>query len=184
MRVRLRTARSCWRFRDALSGDGGLDWESSDPISGWDGAEVDPATGRITRLDLDGERQAGVGALRAGRTDPAANTGFLKGPADRRDTGNVEQPEGAGVPQSWPTINWTGGIPGELARLTELQALRLQGNLLTGQIPAELAGAIQSCGAEARAEPADGVRPGGAAGCGGQRPGPTWGCRPADQRWS
>ena len=125
--------------RDALSGGGGLDWESSDPISGWDGAEVDPATGRITRLDLDGEGQAGVA--------PSGQAGLTRQetPASSKDplTGEIPATLSSLTDLEYLSLarnQLTGRIPGELARLTELQALRLQGNLLTGQIPAELAG--------------------------------------------
>ena len=125
--------------RDALSGGGDLDWEPSDPVSGWDGAEVDPATGRITRLDLDGAGQTGVapsGQARLTRQQtPASAKDRLTGeiPATLSSLTDLEY-------LSLARNQLTGGIPGELARLTELQALRLQGNLLTGQIPAELAG--------------------------------------------
>ena len=125
--------------RDALSGGGNLDWESSDPISGWDGAEVDPATGRITRLDLDGEGQpGGAPSGPAGLTrqqTPASSKDPLTGeiPATLSSLTDLEH-------LSLAHNKLTGRIPGELARLTELQALRLQGNQLTGQIPAELAG--------------------------------------------
>ena len=125
--------------RDALSGDGDLDWESTDPISGWDGAEVDPATGRITRLDLDGEGQAGVA--------PSGQAGLTRQetPASSKDplTGEIPATLSSLTDLEYLSLarnQLTGRIPGELARLTELQALRLQGNLLTGQIPAELAG--------------------------------------------
>ena len=125
--------------RDALSGDGDLDWESTDPISGWDGAEVDPATGRITRLDLDGAGQAGVA--------PSGQAGLTRQetPASSKDplTGEIPATLSSLTDLEYLSLarnQLTGGIPGELARLTELQALRLQGNLLTGQIPAELAG--------------------------------------------
>ena len=125
--------------RDALSGDGGLDWESSDPISGWDGAEVDPATGRITRLDLDGAGQTGVAP-----SGPAGQT-REETPVSAKDPLTGEIPATLSSLKELEYLSLarnqlTGGIPGELARLTELQALRLQGNLLTGQIPAELAG--------------------------------------------
>ena len=125
--------------RDALSGGGDLDWEPSDPVSGWDGAEVDPATGRITRLDLDGAGQTGVAPSRQARLTrqqtPASAKDRLTGeiPATLSSLTDLEY-------LSLARNQLTGGIPGELARLTELQALRLQGNLLTGQIPAELAG--------------------------------------------
>ena len=125
--------------RDALSGDGDLDWESSDPVSGWDGAEVDPATGRITRLDLDGEVQPGVApSVRAGLTrqqTAASSKDPLTGeiPAALSSLTGLEH-------LSLAHNQLTGRIPRELARLTELQALRLQGNQLTGRIPAELAG--------------------------------------------
>ena len=125
--------------RDALSGGGDLDWKPSDPVSGWDGAEVDPATGRITRLDLDGAGQTGVapsGQARLTRQQtPASAKDRLTGeiPATLSSLTDLEY-------LSLARNQLTGGIPGELARLTELQALRLQGNLLTGQIPAELAG--------------------------------------------
>ena len=125
--------------RDALSGDGDLDWESSDPISGWDGAEVDQMTGRITRLDLDGEVQPGV--------SPSGPVGLTRQQAGT----NSQDPLTGEIPAALSSLTGleylglahnqlTGRIPRELARLTELQALRLQGNLLTGQIPAELAG--------------------------------------------
>ena len=125
--------------RDALSGGGDLDWEPSDPVSGWDGAEVDPATGRITRLDLDGAGQTGVapsGQARLTRQQtPASSKDRLTGeiPATLSSLTDLEY-------LSLARNQLTGRIPRELARLTELQALRLQGNLLTGQIPAELAG--------------------------------------------
>ena len=125
--------------RDALSGDGDLDWESSDPVSGWDGAEVDPMTGRITRLDLDGEVQPGVApSVRAGLTrqqTAASSKDPLTGeiPAALSSLTGLEH-------LSLAHNQLTGRIPRELARLTELQALRLQGNQLTGRIPAELAG--------------------------------------------
>ena len=124
---------------DALSGDGDLDWESSDPVSGWDGTEVDPMTGRITRLDLDGEGQPGVA--------PSGPVGLT-----RQQTGtNLQDPLTGEIPAALGSLTeleylslahnqLTGQIPRELARLTELQALRLQDNLLTGQIPSELAG--------------------------------------------
>ena len=125
--------------RDALSGDGDLDWESSDPISGWDGAEVDPATGRITRLDLDGAGQAGVA--------PSGRVGLTR----QQTPGSSKAPLTGEIPATLSSLTdleylslahnqLTGGIPGEMARLTKLQALRLQGNLLTGQIPSGLAG--------------------------------------------
>ena len=125
--------------RDALSGDGGLDWESSDPVSGWDGAEVDPATGRITRLDLDGEAQPGVA--------PSGRAGLTR----QQTAASSKDPLTGEIPAALSSLTGlehlslahnqlTGRIPRELARLTELQALRLQGNQLTGRIPAELAG--------------------------------------------
>ena len=125
--------------RDALSGDGDLDWESSDPISGWDGAEVDPATGRITRLDLDGEAQPGVA--------PSGRAGLTR----QETAASSKDPLTGEIPAALSSLTGlehlslahnqlTGRIPRELARLTELQALRLQGNQLTGRIPAELAG--------------------------------------------
>ena len=125
--------------RDALSGDGGLDWESSDPVSGWDGAEVDPMTGRITRLDLDGEAQPGVA--------PSGRAGLTR----QQTAASSKDPLTGEIPAALSSLTGlehlslahnqlTGRIPRELARLTELQALRLQGNQLTGRIPAELAG--------------------------------------------
>ena len=125
--------------RDALSGDGDLDWESSDPVSGWDGAEVDPMTGRITRLDLDGEAQPGVA--------PSGRAGLTR----QQTAASSKDPLTGEIPAALSSLTGlehlslahnqlTGRIPRELARLTELQALRLQGNQLTGRIPAELAG--------------------------------------------
>ena len=126
-------------LRDALSGDGGLDWESSDPISGWAGAEADPMTGRITRLDLDGEEEPGVA--------PSGPAGLTRQPAGT----NSQDPLTGEIPAALGSLTGleylglahnqlTGEIPRELARLTGLEALRLQDNLLTGQIPVELAG--------------------------------------------
>ena len=124
---------------DELSGDGNLDWESSDPVSGWEGAEANPETGRITRLDLDGEGQPGVA--------PSGPIGLTR----QQTVTSPKDPLTGEIPVTLSSLTGleylslahnqlTGPIPRELARLTELQALRLQDNLLTGQIPSELAG--------------------------------------------
>ena len=125
---------------DALSGSGTstLDWASDNSVEDWDGVEVDPTTGKVTRLELDGDSSPEVQTTSL-RTLTVRQTAMST--ADLL-TGEIPPELGSLAELEYLSLadNLLGGeIPSELGRLSELTSLRLQGNELSGRIPPELA---------------------------------------------
>lgn len=107
--------------KDALRGEGELNWSAYRPIADWDGVVLTAGGRRVEQLRLEDRGLAG--------RIPAA-LGQLTG-LRALDLGG----------------NRLGGeIPEALGELTELRELRLDGNRLTGDVPVSLAGldAIES----------------------------------------
>ena len=99
--------------RDALAGDGRLNWSASTAIKDWDGVTVGGTPPRVVGLSvnsrgLDGTIPAELGDL----------TGLRR--LDLFEN------------------RLTGPIPAELGKLADLQSLDLSDNRLTGQIPSQL----------------------------------------------
>ncbi len=125
---------------DALSGSGTstVDWASDNSVEDWDGVEVDPTTGKVTRLELDGDSSPEVQTTSL-RTLIVRQTAMST--ADLL-TGEIPPELGSLAELEYLSLadNLLGGeIPSELGRLSELTSLRLQGNELSGRIPPELA---------------------------------------------
>ena len=102
-------------LRDALAGDGDLDWSANESMHFWDGVTLGGSPLRVRGLRL----------------------------ADRGLTGQV--PSELGKLTALRTLNLSyndleDGIPGELGGLADLQYLYLHHNQLTGAVPAALGG--------------------------------------------
>ena len=101
------------RIKDALRGEGHLNWRASLAIAEWDGVALTGGGRRVARLDLEGRGFTGS-------IPPAL--GELTGLTALRLDGN----------------RLTGELPAALAGLPQLRELRVDGNALTGCIPPAL----------------------------------------------
>ena len=100
--------------KESLAGSAILNWSEDTPLGDWEGVGVNPKTGRVTVLDLEG---SGL----TGQIPPVL--GRLSGLRILVLAGN----------------ELTGKIPRELGALAKLRSAYLSGNKLTGEIPRELA---------------------------------------------
>ena len=111
-------------------------WLSDAPLSEWFGVQTD-GSGRVTRLDLSGNRLSGTIPPALGRLTQLQRL-FL---SDNRLSGPIP-PELAGLANlqrlGLPRNQLSGSIPPELAGLANLQRLFLWENQLSGAIPPEL----------------------------------------------
>ena len=99
--------------RDALAGDGVLNWSPAIPIANWQGVKLQGAPPRVVGLEL-------VGAGLSGRIPP--------------QLGELDQLVFLRLQDN----QLTGVMPPELGSLERLEELRLDGNRLTGPIPSAL----------------------------------------------
>ena len=124
-------------LRDALAGDGTLNWSARLAMSGWDGVTMAGTPQRVTELNLgsrnlQGTIPAGLGSLSALEVLDL-NFNFLRG------TIPVELGSLTGLTRlALHTNALSGGIPTELGNLSALQELDLNFNFLNGPIPTEL----------------------------------------------
>ena len=125
------------RHKDALRGEGELNWSSYLPIADWDGVALTAGGRRVGQLRLEGRGLTGripaalgeltglraldLGGNRLGGEIPDA-LGELRGLRELHLDGN----------------RLTGNVPAWLAGLEVIASLRLGGNGLTGCIPAAL----------------------------------------------
>ena len=100
--------------RGELAGQAPLNWDTSTPISAWQGVTVGGPEGRVIALELPRRRLDG--------RIPAALGGLTRLRSLVLDGNRL-----------------TGAIPPELGRLTDLQVLSLATNDLGGPVPTELA---------------------------------------------
>ena len=123
--------------RDALAGNGSLNWSPSTPIKDWDGVTVGGTPPRVVGLSvnsraLDGTIPAGLGDL----------TGLQRlHLLENRLTGPI--PAVLGKLANLQSLDLgenrlTGQIPVDLAKLSNLRSLDLSDNRLTGEIPSQL----------------------------------------------
>ena len=123
--------------RDALAGNGTLNWSSSTPIANWGGVEVSGTPQRITLLYLPHQGLTGTIPSELGSLTGLTQLTLL----DNQLTGPIPS-ELANLSQLTHIFlggnRLTGPIPSELGSMTGLQGLELYDNRLTGSIPSEL----------------------------------------------
>ena len=100
-------------LRDALAGDGTLNWSESIPLTAWQGVVIGDSPQRVVRVRLVGNGLTGTVPSELGKL-----SGLRTLKLDHNQL--------------------TGVIPQELAELTELEVLDLGANALSGEIPGEL----------------------------------------------
>ena len=123
--------------RDALAGDGALNWDLAIPIAQWAGVTVYGTPPRVRRLSLAGyyltghipPQLGGLTALRALYLDYKDLTGPIP-----PELGNLSDL----IHLYLGDNQLTGPIPAALGELRNLRFLWLSGNQLSGVIPAEL----------------------------------------------
>ena len=123
--------------RDALAGNGSLNWSPSTPIKDWDGVTVGGTPPRVVGLSvnsraLDGTIPAGLGDL-TGLQRLHLLENRLTGPIPA-ELGKLANLQSLDLGEN----RLTGQIPVDLARLSNLRSLDLSDNRLTGEIPSQL----------------------------------------------
>ncbi len=122
-------------LKDELAGDAALNWNTSLPISDWEGVTVE--NDRVAVLDLFDKGLTGrIPVELANLTNLKKLNLFINQltgtiPAELGNLTNLEA-------LSLGSNQLTGTIPAELGNLTNLESLFLSGTLLIGNIPVEL----------------------------------------------
>ena len=124
--------------RDALAGDGTLNWGRGTPIGAWQGVSIGGELPRVFALKLSGAGLTGVVPPDLGRLEKLVWLDL----DDNALTGSIP-PELAGLAKlrrlELGGNDLSGPVPPELVNLSSLEELLLAGNRLTGSIPPELA---------------------------------------------
>ena len=125
--------------RDALAGEGELNWSVSIPLTTWEGVRVGGFPRRVVLLrvsnrGLNGVIPPGLGML-TGLEYLSLSGNRLTG-AIPPELGNLSNLRVLYL--SWNSLS--GGIPAELGRLMNLEILDLGRNQLTGGIPRDIGG--------------------------------------------
>ena len=123
--------------RDALAGEGSLNWDAGQPITEWDGVRLSGEPRRVSGLDLEGSGLRGHIPAELGRLfglrELRLNDNQLTGPIPT-SLGSLQA-----LRSLWLQSNaLSGPIPPELGALSALGHLALSHNRLTGPIPAAL----------------------------------------------
>ncbi len=126
-------------IRDALAGDGRLNWSAQIPVHEWEGVSIDTSTHplRVTGLRLGRKGLTGVIPAELGRFTDLRWLSLY----GNKLTGVIPVELGrlSNLKRLWLSDNQlTGEIPAELGSLSNLEGLSLDRNKLTGEIPAEL----------------------------------------------
>ena len=124
-------------LRDALAGDGTLNWSEAIPLTAWQGIAIEGNPQRVVRVRLVNIGLTGIvppalgnlSGLRALKMDHNRLTGVI--PQELAELISLEALDlGAN--------SLSGEIPGELGELRNLRELWLANNMLTGKFPEEL----------------------------------------------
>ena len=123
--------------RDALGGNGTLNWSADTPIVDWDGITVTGRIQRVTALDLSDRQLAGTIPAELSQLDSLERLSLAQNsltgpmPVELGSFRNLE------VLSLWDN-QLTDTIPDTLGNLASLEHLILSGNQLSGAIPASL----------------------------------------------
>ena len=123
--------------RDTLAGSGTLNWDSSTPITSWDGVTVGGTPQRTTLLYLGHMGLSGTLPVELGSLTGLTQLSIF----DTQLTGPIPPELGSLANLTHLSLfrnQLTGPVPAELGRLSNLQGLELWDNRLTGSIPPEL----------------------------------------------
>ena len=124
-------------LRDALAGDGTLNWQVAIPLTAWQGITIEGNPQRVVKvrlvnIGLSGIVPSGFGqlsGLRALQMDHNRLTGVIP-----QELGELISLEALDLGAN----SLSGEIPGELGELRNLRELWLANNMLTGKFPKEL----------------------------------------------
>ena len=123
--------------RDALAGEGTLNWSDGRPITEWDGVRIAGTPPRVTRLELETSGLTGNIPAELGNLSALEwlhlGSNQLTGPIPAA-LGSLRFLRVLGLQNN----RLSGPIPPELGALSQLLELYLRGNQLTGTIPAAL----------------------------------------------